>query len=263
MAAGANGGHAAALLAATLGLGAAVLALAGPAAAAVPATPEQLAALEAAALRYVDVPGDEVVLSEARISTLASRWAAAEVAYPGLRERRDLVVEPGASQGLATFWEEAPGFWTMTSAPSERCGIAVNTGMPIAAQYDLGLPNCGLAGARLGDPVFIRDAGGRWTSRPHVLRFDFPGVRVQLSRLRLGRLTANAGAGILTHALARDRSCDPRCGRPRGRRPVILTMTGYTHCQGRLTYRRIEWFAEEAGSGEKKRSFALPCEGRG
>jgi hypothetical protein len=259
--AGTSGGLVAALLAAALGLSVA-LALAGPAAAAVPATPEQLAALEAAALRYVDVPGEEVVLSEARISTVASRWAAAKVAYPGLRKRWDLVFERGATQGLAIFREDAPGFWTMANAPSERCGIAVDTGIPIAAQYDLALPNCGLAGARLGDPVFIRDAGGRWTSRPRVLRFDFPGVRVQLTRLRLGRLTANAGAGVLTHALAQDRNCDPRCGRPNGRRPVILTMTGYTHCQGRLAYRRIEWFAEEVGSGEKKRSFALPCEGR-
>jgi hypothetical protein len=70
----------------------------------------------------------------------------------------------------------------------------------------------------------------------------------------------NPAAGVLTHALAQDRICDPGCGRPHGRRPVILTLSGYTHCRGHLTYRRIEWFAEQSGSGEKKRSFALPCD---
>ena len=248
-----------ALLAAAVG---ALLALSGPAAAAVQPTEEQLHAFEIAALAYVDVPGEEVVLSEARVSTVDPKWAAAKVAYPGLRGRLDLVFEAGPSEGLAIFRQESLGGWTMASAPSEHCGIAVNTGMPIAAQYDLALPNCGLAGARLGDPVFLRGASGRWTSRPRVLRFGFGNVQVRLSHLMLGTLTVNAGAGVLTHALARDRICDPRCGRPHGRRSVLLTLSDYTHCEGHLTYRRIEWFAEVSGSGEKKRSFVPRCGGR-
>jgi hypothetical protein len=230
--------------------------LASPADAAVPATPEQLTELTHAALsaNYLEVPNDRAVLSEARFSSVDPTWAAAQVAYPGLHEhrhhgRRDLTYTYPVTEGLALFVLRPYGEWVMPLSPDQGCGTgAGDREVPVAVQLDLALPTCDLDGAALGEEVFVRDARGEWKSEPRTLVLSIGAARVRINGLKWFLWDVNRAASTF-----HTRGVVP------GQGVVDVLLRGYTHCEGRVSYRSIAIIGLKLHGIRKGRRFLLPC----
>jgi hypothetical protein len=244
---------------------------AGPAPAAVPPTPEQLAELTAAAAfpTFYEIPGEAAVLSDARVSTVDPTWAAAEVVYPALHRaarsltggRHDLLQEPPPSEGLAIFHQEASGRWFTVEPPSRFCDAGWPYPIPDAVAEDLTLPNCGIGVAKLGEPVSLVVAGGARKTEPRSVLLEFPKLRVRISDIHWYEpWTVNRRARAVGTGLPRVRECDrSRCGPARRGKRVELTLDGYSNCGGRLAFTEavVSGIVVHGRRGRHRR--LLPC----
>jgi hypothetical protein len=244
--------------------------------AAVPATPEQTGAMvtvvagETLSPITTQIYGTSPVsVEDLRFGSVDPNWGAAMVviAFPSLtgdatwRARRDRIYSPTAESGLGIFHRDPAGEWSLEEPPDPTCGAGADLSIPIAVQYDLELPNCGLAGAHLGDPVALRDSSGGWRGEPGSISLAYPdGERVRL--VDLGHWTrwgANRGADAETYGEVERRLCNPTCGRPGKRHLAVIHAHGYQRCGGYLSFRRVEWLGMDAETAGKRRRFLLPC----